>query len=167
MMWKLGWLAFLAVSLSVPVAFAHAGAQTPVARLVWEACPPAPSAATPSAATPAAADAGLECATVQVPLDYADPAGEQITIGLNRLPARDPAQRIGSLIFNPGGPGGAAVPPGRARGGRHAGLHPRGARPLRRDRHGPARYRHQHACPLRPGRLERLRLSLPQDEAGF
>ena len=55
------------------------------------------------------ADAGLECATLRVPLDYADPDGEQITIGLNRLPARDPAKRIGSLIFNPGGPGGAAV----------------------------------------------------------
>ena len=47
---------------------------------------------------------------MSVPLDYADPDGEQITIGLNRLPARDPAQRIGSLIFNPGGPGGAASP---------------------------------------------------------
>jgi pimeloyl-ACP methyl ester carboxylesterase len=59
-------------------------------------------------ATPEALlDSGLECATLPVPLDYDDPDGEQITIGLNRLPARDPAQRIGSLIFNPGGPGGA------------------------------------------------------------
>jgi pimeloyl-ACP methyl ester carboxylesterase len=45
-----------------------------------------------------------------VPLDYADPDGAQITLGLNRLPARDPAHRIGNLIFNPGGPGGAASP---------------------------------------------------------
>ena len=30
------------------------------------------------------------------------------------MPARDPAQRIGSLIFNPGGPGGAALYPRRA-----------------------------------------------------
>jgi pimeloyl-ACP methyl ester carboxylesterase len=42
-----------------------------------------------------------------VPLDYDDPDGEHITIGMNRLQARDPANRIGSLIFNPGGPGGA------------------------------------------------------------
>jgi pimeloyl-ACP methyl ester carboxylesterase len=48
----------------------------------------------------------LECAELQVPLDYGEPGGAQITIGMNRLKATDPARRIGSLIFNPGGPGG-------------------------------------------------------------
>lgn len=74
-------------------------AQTPVASLEWGACP--------EDATAGPAGAGLECTSLQVPLDYNDPGGEQITIGMNRLPARDPQQRIGSLIFNPGGPGGA------------------------------------------------------------
>jgi pimeloyl-ACP methyl ester carboxylesterase len=37
------------------------------------------------------------------------PQGASITVGLNRLPATDPARRIGSLFFNPGGPGGAAT----------------------------------------------------------
>lgn len=53
--------------------------------------------------------AELECTTLQVPLDYAVPWGETITLGMNRLKATDPASRIGSLIFEPGGPGGAGT----------------------------------------------------------
>jgi pimeloyl-ACP methyl ester carboxylesterase len=50
-----------------------------------------------------------ECATLRVPLDYADPTGPTIDLALTRLPAGDPAQRIGALFFNPGGPGGPGV----------------------------------------------------------
>ena len=75
-------------------------AQTPIAGLSWEPCPPELSG---GAAVP-----GLECAFLQVPLDYENPAGEQITIGVTRLPARDSQNRMGNLFFNPGGPGGAA-----------------------------------------------------------
>lgn len=53
--------------------------------------------------------AELECAQMQVPMDYADPTGPTITLGLTRLQATDPASRIGSLIINPGGPGSSAV----------------------------------------------------------
>jgi pimeloyl-ACP methyl ester carboxylesterase len=49
----------------------------------------------------------FQCATAQVPLSYSDPAGPTITLALARLPASDPAQRIGSLLVNPGGPGGS------------------------------------------------------------
>ena len=52
---------------------------------------------------------GFECARVAVPLDYADPGGETIELALVRLPAADPAQRIGSLLVNPGGPGGSGL----------------------------------------------------------
>lgn len=52
--------------------------------------------------------APLECATVQVPLDYDDPEGEQIDIAMSRLAAADPAQREGAVLFNPGGPGASA-----------------------------------------------------------
>lgn len=44
-----------------------------------------------------------ECATLTVPLDYADPAGETIELALLRVPAE--SDRIGSLVVNPGGPG--------------------------------------------------------------
>ncbi len=49
-----------------------------------------------------------ECATLQVPLDHADPDGERIAIAVARI-ATSGADRIGSLVFNPGGPGGSGV----------------------------------------------------------
>ncbi|MFW2334378.1 alpha/beta hydrolase [Ilumatobacter sp.] len=52
---------------------------------------------------------GLECSTLAVPLDHADPEGQAIDIALARQPAGDPANRIGSLVFNPGGPGGSGI----------------------------------------------------------
>ncbi|TYB49952.1 alpha/beta hydrolase [Actinomadura chibensis] len=52
---------------------------------------------------------GFECATVQVPLDYAKPTGEKVGLSVIRLPAEDKANRIGSLLTNPGGPGGTGV----------------------------------------------------------
>ena len=61
--------------------------------------------------TPCHTDVGptFECATAQVPLDYSRPRGATITLALTRLPATDPAHRIGSLFLNPGGPGGSGV----------------------------------------------------------
>ncbi|MFG3494992.1 alpha/beta hydrolase [Streptomyces sp. NPDC047928] len=49
------------------------------------------------------------CATVDVPLDYAKPDGETIPIALIRKEARDRDRRIGSLLFNFGGPGASGV----------------------------------------------------------
>lgn len=51
----------------------------------------------------------FECATVQAPLDYSNPDKAAILIAMVRLPATDPARRIGSLFLNPGGPGGSGV----------------------------------------------------------
>src|SRR5262245_9153175 len=47
----------------------------------------------------------LECATLDVPLDYRDPGGRQIEIAISRLASANPAQRRGVLLTNPGGPG--------------------------------------------------------------
>jgi pimeloyl-ACP methyl ester carboxylesterase len=52
---------------------------------------------------------GLQCASVSAPLDYAEPQGPQIQIAVARRPAADPAQRIGSIVINPGGPGGTGI----------------------------------------------------------
>ncbi len=51
----------------------------------------------------------FECGTVQVPLDHDGPGGAAISIALVRLAAIGPGARIGSLFFNPGGPGGSGV----------------------------------------------------------
>ena len=50
-----------------------------------------------------------DCATVSVPEDYREPKGEKVKLALIRLPAPNPKRRIGSLIVNPGGPGGSGV----------------------------------------------------------
>jgi pimeloyl-ACP methyl ester carboxylesterase len=44
-----------------------------------------------------------------VPLDAAVPDGPTIDLAVARRPATDPARRIGSLFFNPGGPGVAST----------------------------------------------------------
>ena len=49
--------------------------------------------------------AGLQCTRLTVPLDYAKPDGDTITVGVLRKPASKPEARIGSLVINPGGPG--------------------------------------------------------------
>ncbi|WP_222267976.1 alpha/beta hydrolase [Modestobacter marinus] len=80
-----------------------------------------PASAAPSAALAAVPDVswtecrdGFQCAAVPVALDHSDPEGAQIDISVVRLPAGDPAQRIGSLLLNPGGPGGSGVQFARA-----------------------------------------------------
>src|SRR4051812_48803499 len=79
--------------------------------------PPA-HAATPSVSRSAVAAPGVswsacrdgfQCATVPAPLDYDHPDGVQIGISVIRLPAGEPGRRIGSLLLNPGGPGGSGV----------------------------------------------------------
>lgn len=53
--------------------------------------------------------ASFQCADLTVPLSYDDPAGPTITLKVLRRPATDPANRIGSVITNPGGPGASGV----------------------------------------------------------
>ncbi len=50
-----------------------------------------------------------QCARLKVPLDYAEPDGDQIEISVLRVVATKPKDRIGSLVVNPGGPGASGV----------------------------------------------------------
>ena len=56
-------------------------------QLAWEAC------------------GATECATLTVPVDYTAPDGDTVELALQRAVARDPDNRVGSLVVNPGGPG--------------------------------------------------------------
>jgi pimeloyl-ACP methyl ester carboxylesterase len=58
-------------------------------RLAWSACP------------------GGQCAKLIVPVDYAEPSGPVVRISLLKVPAK--GRRVGSLVVNPGGPGGSGV----------------------------------------------------------
>ncbi|MWV49241.1 alpha/beta fold hydrolase [Rathayibacter sp. VKM Ac-2803] len=51
---------------------------------------------------------GAQCTDATVPLDWSDPAGETATIALVRRPATS-GTALGSLLVNPGGPGGSGV----------------------------------------------------------
>jgi pimeloyl-ACP methyl ester carboxylesterase len=48
---------------------------------------------------------GSDCTTLKAPVDWDDPSGEQIELAISRHKAS--AQSMGSLLINPGGPGGS------------------------------------------------------------
>jgi pimeloyl-ACP methyl ester carboxylesterase len=52
---------------------------------------------------------GSECATLQVPVDWENPRGGTFGLSIARRQAKDPAHRIGVLVFGPGGPGDSGV----------------------------------------------------------
>jgi pimeloyl-ACP methyl ester carboxylesterase len=89
--------AIVPLSLSVlvaPVLTSTSSAAIAPPKLSWHPC-----------ADPA--QKGFQCATARgVPLDYRHPSGRAIHLALIRHRAGDPAHRIGTLFFNPGGPGG-------------------------------------------------------------
>lgn len=95
-------LAFLAVvfasvavfgAQAVPVAASSPSVAPVVDAISWKSC----------------GNSGFQCATIAVPIDYSNPAAGNINLAMMRLPARDQSQRIGSLLANPGGPGGSAL----------------------------------------------------------
>ena len=61
-------------------------------KLTWKAC-----------------DGEFECTSFTVPLDYGHPSDGDITLTAARKPATPGGKRLGSLLLNPGGPGGSAV----------------------------------------------------------
>ncbi|MFJ8867217.1 alpha/beta fold hydrolase [Streptomyces sp. NPDC102473] len=79
-------------------------------KLDWEPCP-APNAAQGSGTSPSPLPGGAswQCSFMDAPLDYGDPGGRTIELALIRAVARNQDRRIGSLIFNFGGPGASGV----------------------------------------------------------
>ena len=61
-------------------------------RLVWKSC-----------------DSGYQCSKLTVPVNYAEPAAASLQIAVVRKQATNQAQRLGSLVVNPGGPGGSGI----------------------------------------------------------
>ncbi|MFI9231087.1 alpha/beta hydrolase [Streptomyces rimosus] len=53
---------------------------------------------------------GFECTTMKAPLDYEHPsAATDLKLAVSRKKATGPGDRLGSLMVNPGGPGGSAI----------------------------------------------------------
>ncbi|MET7950127.1 alpha/beta hydrolase [Micromonospora sp. NPDC005324] len=74
-------------------------------KLAWEKCDDYATNETESKVF--ALSGALECTRMNVPLNYDDAAGRTIQIAVMRKPAR--GQAIGSLVLNPGGPGGSGL----------------------------------------------------------
>ncbi|GAB2474875.1 alpha/beta hydrolase [Promicromonospora xylanilytica] len=72
--------------------------------LDWSGCE---DTATNAADAELFANPALECASVEVPIDYAEPDGQRAHIALLRLPATGEAE--GSVLVDPGGPGGSGT----------------------------------------------------------
>jgi pimeloyl-ACP methyl ester carboxylesterase len=80
-------------------------------KLDWKDCP-APSTAEGGGDAPSPLPHGgtWQCATMKAPLDWSKPKGDTIGLALIRAKADGaPSRRIGSLVFNFGGPGGSGV----------------------------------------------------------
>lgn len=95
-------LAAAALTLTGCAGGAGAAATAAAGGPVESSVPPAP---TPDPIEWEECGEGLDCATVEVPLEYSDPDGEQIPLAVTRHRATDPDRRVGSLFINPGGPG--------------------------------------------------------------
>ncbi|MFG3347980.1 alpha/beta hydrolase [Streptomyces sp. NPDC048018] len=79
-------------------------------QLEWSPClPPSPAEGGGPAPSPLPGGAPWECSFMKAPLDYAKPDGDTVELALIRARARDTSRRIGSLVFNFGGPGGSGV----------------------------------------------------------
>ncbi|MGW7490769.1 alpha/beta hydrolase [Streptomyces sp. NPDC054786] len=52
---------------------------------------------------------GFECATMKAPLDYSRPGAGDLKLAVARRKTTGHGSRLGSLMVNPGGPGGSAI----------------------------------------------------------
>ncbi|GII88727.1 peptidase [Sphaerisporangium siamense] len=94
--------------LSLTAVLAATVALSPLAPA--RATPTAPAAASGEIAwTPCPRNPAAECGTLTVPVDWEDPGGPTFKLAVARLKATDPAARIGTLLFNLGGPGVSGV----------------------------------------------------------
>lgn len=97
--WKTAIIGAVAAALAMAFAPASVAADDVTPSVAWGACTEQSLVA-----------AGMECATLVVPEMRNKPNGATVTLALARhLSTGTAEQRIGSLVFNPGGPGGSGV----------------------------------------------------------
>ncbi|MBB1259695.1 alpha/beta hydrolase [Streptomyces alkaliterrae] len=95
-------------------------------RLSWGECPEVGEGPLGGVLEPMPDGSEWECATMKAPLDYSSPDGRTIDIALVRAPTKAADdKRVGSLVFNFGGPGGSGVRTLPASGATYASLHTR------------------------------------------
>lgn len=91
-------MALLAATLGLlPVAAASAQAGPTSTGLDWRPC------------EHDSGTTGMECASLDVPVDWSEPGGRRITLKLGRLPSTGPEPAAGSVLVAYGGPGGPGI----------------------------------------------------------
>jgi pimeloyl-ACP methyl ester carboxylesterase len=97
----------LSVAVAVAAGFAGASSAAGTDRygppLAWHSCPDDISGLPVDPVDP------VKCATLRLPVDWARPHGATFDLWVARRPARNPDQRVGVLVFGPGGPGDSGV----------------------------------------------------------
>src|SRR3954449_13271811 len=91
---RLGLAATALVTTAAVAASTAAAAPTP--KLSWQPCADS-------------SQKGFQCATARVPRNHSHPHRSKIHLAVIRHRATDPAHRIGTLFYNPGGPGGSGI----------------------------------------------------------
>ncbi|WP_328332371.1 alpha/beta hydrolase [Kribbella sp. NBC_00382] len=91
--WKQG-LSAMVIIAALVVALTPVTASATPGKITWSACKPG---------------SAVQCGYLSVPLDWSKPGGAKTQIYVARVPAKDQAHKLGSLTFNPGGPGGAGA----------------------------------------------------------
>ncbi|MEU5392187.1 alpha/beta hydrolase [Streptomyces tibetensis] len=94
------WTALVAASALLAAACSGGPSDDDRSGLSWGRCKAGADGPAPSS--------DWQCATLKVPLDWSKPDGETIGLGLIRAKARG-GNRVGSLLFNFGGPGASGV----------------------------------------------------------
>jgi pimeloyl-ACP methyl ester carboxylesterase len=89
--WKRLWTAIAVTAVTGSLLTAAPASAAEAGSVDWKPCADAP---------------GVDCGTVTVPIDWAHPDRGTTSIALARRKATDPAKRIGSVLMDPGGPGG-------------------------------------------------------------
>jgi len=84
-------VALAALTTAVP---ATAAPEQPARTITWAPCEQ---------------DATVDCGTLVLPINWDNPKDGTFSLALARRKATDPGKRIGSLVFDPGGPGGSGV----------------------------------------------------------
>ncbi|MCK2217693.1 alpha/beta hydrolase [Actinomadura sp. ATCC 31491] len=89
-----------------PVTQAAGGPSEAAGQVDWGPCT---DIKRPDGEPPARQDGSVRCGKLTVPLDYDKPGGDTIELALIKLPATGKGQRLGSMVFNFGGPGASGV----------------------------------------------------------
>jgi hypothetical protein len=86
-----------------------APSEAPVDEIDWTDCTKQIEELIPKGTPGSGRDLAFDCGRTDVPIDYDEPSGDTLPLFLIRATLGTPTDPIGSLVVNPGGPGGSGA----------------------------------------------------------